>query len=393
MSVDTTSLASIQAVLDLLPIGACVISSDLKVHAWNELLAEWTGIPQDRAIGMDLGEEYPSLREPRYNERLMQVFDGMPAVYSSTLHKHFIPVAAPDDLSDALMIQRTQVRLLDDSNGLALIAIQNLTHEYRYLAQVSVAKSELEVANAELEESQKELKHKNKELDEFTHMASHDLQEPLRKLVSFSELLAEDAGDGLSEDATRDIEYIQDAGKRMMKLVRDLLALSRAGRSEIAAETVDLNLCAAHAIENLSVAIDESGATVERGELPKVRGDVTLLTQLYQNLIANALKFTVQGKSPRLTLTSIRDGDEWILGVQDSGIGIEADQLDKIFAPFKRLHGRSEYAGSGIGLAICAKMVDRHGGRIWVESTPGEGSHFRFSLAVMAESDRATTPG
>jgi signal transduction histidine kinase len=242
------------------------------------------------------------------------------------------------------------------------------------------AEEALAERTTQLERTNRELVALNAELDDFTHMASHDLQEPLRTLVAFGDLLRKDLGQLLPERAARDLGFIADAAKRMQTLIRDLLALSRAGRVTKKREKVSLDECAHRALEALAMRVKETGADVTRAELPEVWGDSMLLTQLYQNLIGNALKFC-ENQHPLIHLTvEERDGDQ-IFGVQDNGIGIEPKYVQQIFQPFRRLHGRAEYEGSGIGLAICRKIVERHGGKIWVESEPGKGAHFRFTIS------------
>jgi light-regulated signal transduction histidine kinase (bacteriophytochrome) len=220
----------------------------------------------------------------------------------------------------------------------------------------------------------------NADIDEFTNVASHDLQEPLRTLMAFSGLLRKDLGDSLPERAVKDLTLITDAANRMQTLIQDLLALSRAGRVAKKREKVPLDECADRAIEALAMRVKEKGAQITRDKLPVVWGDSTLLTQLYQNLIGNALKFSGD-QHPIIQLTfEERDGDQ-VFGVKDNGIGIEPKYAQQIFQPFRRLHGRGEYEGSGIGLAICRKIVERHRGKIWVDSEPGKGAHFRFTIS------------
>jgi signal transduction histidine kinase len=238
---------------------------------------------------------------------------------------------------------------------------------------------------AELEYANQELRRRNAELDEFTYVASHDLQDPLRKLTAFSSLLPRDSGHDLPEKARTDLEFIADAAQRMQSLIQDLLTLSRTGKSTMKHERVSLSACVDHALEALAAHVEETGAEISRDELPDAVGDASMLAQLYQNLIGNALKFSARVRRPMVHLTAEQDDGQWILGVQDNGIGIEPEYTEQIFAPFKRLHGRDEYAGTGIGLAICRKAVDRHGGRIWVESEPDRGAHFKFTLSDVME--------
>jgi len=233
---------------------------------------------------------------------------------------------------------------------------------------------------ADIEQVNEALRRRNAELDEFTYVASHDLQEPLRKLVAFSDLLPRDLNCELPEQAKRDLDFITEAAKRMQALVQDLLALSRAGNAAMKRAPVSLQESVERAVETLSTRIEETGAVIVRDELPTVVGDRAMLARLYQNLIGNALKFIKPGQPPAIRLTVEKHDRKWILGVCDNGIGIKPEYAGQIFAPFKRLHGRNEYEGTGIGLAICRKIVERHGGQIWVESELDQGAHFRFTL-------------
>jgi len=241
----------------------------------------------------------------------------------------------------------------------------------------------------ELERANAKLAHRNEELDEFTYVASHDLQEPLRKLKSFSRLLVSDMGDvQLPERAARDLEFIHQAADRMRCLVQDLLELSRAGRAAMNVRETPLGLCLDAALDQLELQIKERNADIRREPLPTAEVDRTLITQLFQNLIGNAIKFQRGDRRPVVEVTVEDSAGGPIIGVRDRGIGIKPEFAERIFTPFKRLHGRHEYEGTGIGLAVCRKAVARHGGRIWVESAAGEGAHFRFTLSTEARSDR-----
>ncbi len=241
------------------------------------------------------------------------------------------------------------------------------------------AEAELARTAERLGAANRALAKKNAELDEFTYVASHDLQEPLRKLSAFSRIVEEDLGEDLTDDTRENLGFIVDAAERMQALVLDLLALSRTGRL-VRRVPVDLGACADAALTVLSDRVAETGAEVARDPLPTVVGDPMLLTQLYQNLIGNALKFRGD-RPPRIRLTAAQEEGAWVLGVADRGIGMKPEYAEQIFLPFKRLHGRTEYPGTGIGLAICKKAVESHGGRIWVESALGQGAHFRFTLS------------
>jgi signal transduction histidine kinase len=265
-------------------------------------------------------------------------------------------------------------------------------------AQLQQLTNRLEVANEELErtverlnEVNRDLLRRNADLDEFTYVASHDLQEPLRKIMSFSSLLERDLGSNLPEPAAKDLGFITSAALRMQVLVQDLLILSRAGRSAMHFEPVRLDDCVDDALDLLAAAIERSRAEIRRDVLPVVQGDRTSLTQLYQNLIGNAIKYC-QADHPIIRLTAERSGDRWLVGVHDNGIGIEEQYTPQIFLPFKRLHAQNEYEGTGIGLAICRKVVERHGGEIWVRSKVGEGSQFFVTLnALHTDPERLPT--
>lgn len=249
---------------------------------------------------------------------------------------------------------------------------------------------ESQSARNELSRYTKELERRNQELDEFTHVASHDLQEPLRKLVAFSTLLPQHIEVEISEQATRDLFFISDSATRMKRLVQALLELSRTGKSDMKSELVDLKDVVRDACDALSESIREKNAVIRQDDLPTVTGDARLLTQLYQNLIGNALKFVRPGEAPEIRLTAQRNAGKTVLGVRDNGIGIKAQYLDQVFAPFKRLHARDEFAGSGIGLSICRKVIDRHDGKLWIESEYGRGSHFQFLLGDGSELQSCT---
>jgi signal transduction histidine kinase len=228
-----------------------------------------------------------------------------------------------------------------------------------------------------------ELARSNAELEQFAYVASHDLQEPLRMVSSFLQLLVERCGDTLDSESQEFIGYAVDGSHRMQALIRDLLAYSRVGRRGKPLAAVSCEDVLARVHMNLESAIKESGASVFHDRLPCVLGDDVELEQLFQNLISNAVKFRREEK-PRVHVGATRNGSEWVFSVRDNGIGIEDKYRDRIFQMFQRLHTRSEYSGTGVGLAICQKIVERHGGRMWVESKPGRGSTFFFTLQAIA---------
>ena len=225
----------------------------------------------------------------------------------------------------------------------------------------------------------KSLRRKHTELDEFAYIAGHDLQEPLRKLTTFSKMLQQDLVQDIPARAAKDLEFILDAATRMQTLIDSMLELSRLNTTTMHWEHVDLLSPLNSALNAMSALIQSTNATVTYDALPTVWGDHALLSRLYQRLLSNALKFCTD-TSPAIHLTATVQEQQVVLGVQDNGIGIKPEYHEHIFTPFKRLHGRGEYAGNGVGLAICQKIVERHGGHIWVESDIGEGAHFKFTL-------------
>ena len=229
-------------------------------------------------------------------------------------------------------------------------------------------------------EIEKELRNANADLEQFAYSASHDLQEPLRTVQIFSELLARHSREKLDGQALEFLKNVMTGASRMEALVRDLLAYTQAMRLEIPAETFDGRTALDRALSNLKASIEESGATIDADRLPALRVDGTHLQQLFQNLISNAIKYRRAEVAPAVHITAKRQNGGWLFSVSDNGIGIEAPYKERIFGLFKRLHAGDKYPGTGIGLAICQRIVDRYHGRIWVESEPGKGSSFYFWL-------------
>ena len=245
-----------------------------------------------------------------------------------------------------------------------------------------------EVANRQrveekLRQSLKALQRSNRELENFAYIVSHDLQEPLRKMKSFAQLLAREFQDEWTEKekAQRYLDYIIDAAERQRNLIKALLNYSRLGRNDSPKVSIDLNSVVEKVLEDLSLTIAETGATVTVSDLPTVGASATQMAQLFLNLICNGIKFRGEAP-PQIQIAAQLQPEEWLISVQDNGIGIKPQYAERIFQIFQRLHSRSEYSGTGIGLAICRKIVEDHGGRIWVVSEPGQGSTFYFTLPL-----------
>lgn len=261
----------------------------------------------------------------------------------------------------------------------------------RILAELSAVRT----AHARLDAQARELQRSNSELEQFAYVASHDLQEPLRKVASFCQLLTERYRDALDDRAKQYIDFAVDGSLRMQSLINDLLSFSRVGRLRGESRDLDVGDLARIAAGNLATAIDEAGAEVTVGPMPTLRMDATLFTTALQNLFANAVKFRRPGVPPQIRLTAVEEGDDWLLTCQDNGIGIDPVYADRIFTIFQRLHPRDTYTGTGIGLAMVRKIVEYHGGRIWLDpeaSAEGIGSTFRISLPSNPPSELTERP-
>jgi PAS domain S-box-containing protein len=234
-------------------------------------------------------------------------------------------------------------------------------------------------AELELEQRVEELARSNADLEQFAYVASHDLQEPLRMISSYTQLLARRYKGKLDQDADDFVGFVVEGVTRMQRLINDLLAYSRVNTRGAEFVDVDLERVFADALANLAGAITEAGAEVTHEPLPTVRGDANQLGHVMQNVISNAVKFRGD-RPPRVHVAAKRDGGKWIIAVQDNGIGIDTEYLERVFIIFQRLHPREQYPGTGIGLSIAKKIVERHGGAIWIESTVGQGTTVSFSL-------------
>lgn len=249
-------------------------------------------------------------------------------------------------------------------------------------------------AQAQLDEQAVELRRSNTELEQFAYVASHDLQEPLRKVASFCQLLEKRYGDKLDERGTEYIAFAVDGAKRMQVLINDLLSFSRVGRLGTTETDVELDKMLDAGLANLATAIEESEAEIVRPErLPQIVGDPTLMTMLWQNLIGNAVKFRRPDRSPRIVIdcqpgTEDR-ADHWVLTLSDNGIGIAAEFAEKVFVIFQRLHGREQYTGTGVGLALCKKIIEHYGGAIRIDTSYTDGTRFEFTLPIAVPEEPA----
>ncbi|GAA2215381.1 sensor histidine kinase [Nonomuraea monospora] len=275
-----------------------------------------------------------------------------------------IPAKGPADIREvAVDVDLMRVRIL-----------QALGDSHRQQVQLREQAADLDAQAVELRRS-------NAELEQFAYVASHDLQEPLRKVATFCQLLEKRYGEVLDERGKQYIRFAVDGATRMQVLINDLLRFSRVGRVYDDREPVELGETLDKVIDDLSAPIEEAGATFERpGKLPTVVGDSTMLRLLWQNLVSNAIKFHDPARAPLIRIGCEPDADGWEFSVADNGIGVEPEFADKIFVIFQRLHSREQYSGTGIGLAMCKKIVENHGGRIWLDTGYTGGARLCFTL-------------
>lgn len=279
-----------------------------------------------------------------------------------------------------------------DIRGIA-VDVENMRQ--RIVAELEASQA----AQLQLDEQAAELRRSNAELEQFAYVASHDLQEPLRKVASFCQLLEKRYGDQLDERGIQYIEFAVDGAKRMQVLINDLLSFSRVGRLNTKYTKVELDTALDTAVANLAAAIEESGAKIvhPKQRLPQVFGDPTLLTMLWQNLIGNAVKFRRDDRAPQIVIACRRGvanhRGNWVFSVSDNGIGIPEEFVGKVFIIFQRLHGRDTYGGTGLGLAMCKKIVEHHGGTVWIDTSYTDGTRFEFTLPIAEPNAEATAEG
>lgn len=325
-------------------------------------------LPLVRAIrGESVDEDEQYIRNPKHPEGVWLSVTGRPLVDDDgNLHGGVVV------LRDITARKRAAEALCRAHDGLER-RIEERTRELR------ASNENLRAAKERAESYAKELERSYAELEQFAYLASHDLQEPLRMVASYTKLLAKRYGGRLDSDADEFIAYAVEGASRMQELIEALLTYSRVGSRDGDYQEIDAGAALDRALASLELAIEESGAEVVREHLPTVRADQTLLTQVFQNLLANAIKFRGDCR-PEIRVRAGREDRAWRFSIRDNGIGIDPAFTDRIFQIFQRLHLRHEYPGTGIGLAICEKIVEGHGGRLWVDSEPGRGSTFYFTI-------------
>jgi PAS domain S-box-containing protein len=333
-----------------------------------------------------------------WSDEVYRIFGMQPQEFSAT-YESFLEAVHPDDREAVDQAYAGSVNEARDSYEIEHRVVRKSTGEIRHVHEkcrhfrdetgriirsVGMVHDITERKRSERERELllAEVQRSNAELEQFAYVASHDLQEPLRMVGSYTTLLEKKYKEHLDERAHEYIHFAVDGAERMQKLIEGLLAYSRITRRGEEFKQVDLNGVFSLAVSNLSVIIQETRAEVTKDDLPMISGDEIQLVQLLQNLIGNGIKYRKLDVRPRVHLSGKKDGRYNVLSVRDNGIGIETKYYERIFQIFQRLHSRSKYSGTGIGLALCRRIVERHHGRIWVESVPGEGSTFFFTVPV-----------
>ena len=374
----------LQAILDSLIDGLLVVDKSGKILLYNTAAQEILNLVT--TAGSQEGTQSAGMAPLKKNQKLVQEF---------TWPYYHADMVTPYSLGESPLERAIRGEAVEGAE--LYFRIPNTDKEYWLMITAAPLKAEdgtlqggvglirnitrRKRAEADLGRKAEELERSNAELEQFAYVASHDLQEPLRMITSFTQLLAKRYKGKLDSEADEFIGYAVDGANRMQALIRDLLEFSRVGTRGAEFEQVNCELALENAVQNLKAAIDESGAAVTHDPLPTVTADRAQLLRVFQNLIGNAIKF--RGKAqPEIHVSVDRQGKEWVFSAQDNGIGIDPEYKERIFAVFQRLHSSSDYQGTGIGLSICRKIVERHGGRIWIESELGKGSTFYFSIPV-----------
>ena len=341
---------------------AIVIFKGFKVVFANKKASELSGYPLE-AVGSN------ALRFVKFDpNRLKEMFD----IYRRRL-------VGEDDVPSTteIDIRNKDGHIIPAEASIAKIEYEGGPAEVIFMRDITERKQ----AEKEIKKTLEELKRSNEELEQFAYVASHDLQEPLRMISSYVQLLSRKYKGKLDSDADDFIFFAVDGAKRMQKMIQDLLTYSRVGTHGRPFEPTECETVLNHALTHLALRIEESGTQVTHEKMPDVIADEVQLTQLFQNLIANAIKYNDKD-TPKIQVLVHKEGDEWLFSVKDNGIGIDSEYKDQVFQIFRRLPTDKEYEGSGIGLSVCRKIVERHGGRIWLESKPGEGTTFYFTIPI-----------
>ncbi len=354
------------------------------VSYWNEAAEEMFDYSKGSVIGKGLHE---LIIPERLHEAHIKAFKRFQETGHGLSLRRTVELSAlkKDGTEFPIELSLSAVKFKGKLNAIGILRnITNRKQGERLVAEISGRKK----VQKRFKQMVIELQRSNDELEQFAYVASHDLQEPLRMVSSYTQLLARRYKGKLDADADEFIAFAVDGANRMKTLINDLLDYSRVSTRGKTFKPTDCSVVYDRAIANLNFAIEDSGVVITHDDLPTILADTTQLVQLFQNLIGNAIKF--RGEEPlRINISVEQKEDEWLFSVRDNGIGIEGQYAERIFVIFQRLQKKSEYSGSGIGLAICKKIVELHGGSIWMESEPGKGTTFYFMIPIIKEERRS----
>jgi PAS domain S-box-containing protein len=353
--------ATYKAVFDSAPDGVIIADSHGKILLANKQVEKLFGYKSSELIGHEIELLIPK-RYHKNHSTLRDEYSNKPSPREMGAARE-LWARRKDESEFAVEISLSPIKLKDKT--LISAAIRDVTGRKRTESEIAIQYLKLE--------------NQNKELEQFTHIASHDLQEPLQTLISFAQLLKNEFAGKLEGDGDKYLDFILQSSVRMKDLVKGIMDYSIIGK-ERNLQLIDCNLLVKDVLSDMAYIIKETDAVILVNDLPKLNGYSVELRQLFQNLISNALKFTKKGVEPEIKIFVEKSGEDWLFSIQDNGIGIAKNDKEKIFTMFKRLHNRDEYEGTGIGLSHCNKIVELHGGNIWVEAVPEGGSIFNFTI-------------
>lgn len=369
MHTDTESI--FRHVMEAAPDGIMVVSNDGVIEIANAHCATLFGYTTEELCGQPIEILVP----PYIREKHVQLRNGYFSEPRTRPMGIGMPLVAARRDGTLVPVEISLSPFMYAGKQLAVAVVRDVTELRELDRNLKLRVDEINRTNAELERS-------NKELEQFAYVASHDLQEPLRVISGYTQLLQRRYSTQLDKDANEYIDFAVDGAKRMQTLINDLLTFSRVSSRAKAFSSVDLNDVLRVVVANLRAALAENQGTIDYSMLPIVHGDRTQLIQLFQNLLGNSLKFHRDGVAPIVKVEATKRDKHWEFCVADNGIGISPQYADKIFVIFQRLHTRDKYPGTGIGLALCKKIIERHGGEIWLDTQVKEGATFHFTLAA-----------
>jgi PAS domain S-box-containing protein len=353
--------ATYKAVFDSAPDGVIIADSHGKILMANKQVEKIFGYKSSELIGQEIELLIPK----RYHKN------------HSALRGEYSAKPSPREMGAS---RELWARRKDESEFAVEISLRPIKLENRTFISATIRDvSEKKRSDSEIAVQYLKLENQNKELEQFTYIASHDLQEPLQTLVSFAELLKKEFASKLEGDGEKYLDFILKSSVRMKDLVKGLMEYSIIGK-ERNLQLIDCNLLVKDVLSDMGYIIKETDALILVNDLPKLKGYSVELRQLFQNLISNALKFTKKGIEPEIKIFAEKSGEDWLFSIKDNGIGIAKTDKEKIFTMFKRLHNRDEYEGTGIGLSHCKKIIELHSGNIWVNASPEGGSIFNFTI-------------